>query len=218
MNEMIRILIADDHPIVREGLKTLLRSDPQILLVGEAADGDELMAKIPEVQPDIVLYDLIMPRSDGLVTIRRLRRQYPQVCILVLTGFLDESQVFPIIQAGVSGYILKDSEPRELLLAIHAVHQGKSPLHPAIAQHLIRELTGAAHAEKTDALTPRELDVLRLVAQGLSNQDIADRLVISERTARTHVSNILDKLRLANRTQATLYALKHGLIVESESA
>ena len=210
--DAIRILIADDHAIVREGLRTLIGSEPGIELVGEAADGVEAVLKARTLQPDVVLMDLVMPRKDGLEAIREIKQENPEIRILVLTSFAEEDQVFPAIKSGAQGYLLKDSSPEELLKAIYAVHSGEAPLHPTIALKLIRELKQPSDLPPAaDPLTEREVTVLKLVAQGLTNQEIADRLMISEWTVRTHVSNILDKLHVANRTQATLYALREGL-------
>jgi two-component system, NarL family, response regulator LiaR len=208
----IRVLIADDHAVVREGLKGLINSEPGMEVVGEAADGIEAVAMAREVRPDVVLMDLVMPRQGGLDAIGEIKSEDPEARILVLTSFADDEMVFPAIKRGALGYLLKDSLPGELLDAIRDVERGESSLHPAIARKLIRELNQPSQAPMGEALTEREVEVLRLVAQGLPNEDIAEQLVISERTVRTHVSNILSKLHLANRTQAALYALKQGLV------
>ena len=173
----------------------------------------EAVDKARALQPDVILLDLVMPRLDGLGAIVEIRRANPGARILVLTSFAEDEKVFPAIKAGALGYLLKDSSPPELLRAIRNVHRGEASLHPTIARRLIRELNAppANLQPTTDPLTEREVDVLRLVAQGLSNDDIAAKLVVSERTVRTHVSNILDKLHLANRTQAALFALREGL-------
>jgi NarL family two-component system response regulator LiaR len=208
----IRLLIADDHTIVREGLRALFATEPGIEVVGEAADGEQAVDLARRLQPDVVLLDMVMPRKDGLSAIPAIRAHSPAARILVLTSFAEDDKVFPAIKAGALGYLLKDSSPAELLQAIRSVHQGEASLHPTIARMLIKELNRPPAGPPTaEPLTEREVEVLRLVAQGLSNDDIAARLVVSERTVRTHVSNILDKLHLANRTQATLYALKQGI-------
>jgi NarL family two-component system response regulator LiaR len=208
----IRVLIAEDHPIVREGLRTLIASEPGMALVGEAADGIEAVAKARALRPDVILMDLMMPRMSGLEAIGEIKAVQPEVSILVLTSFAEEDKVFPAIRAGALGYLLKDSSPEQLLKAIRDVHRGEPSLHPTIALKMIRELDHPASQERTESpLTEREIQVLKLVAQGLTNQEIADRLIISEWTVRTHVRNILGKLHLANRTQATLYALREGL-------
>jgi NarL family two-component system response regulator LiaR len=213
MSEVIRILIADDHAIIREGLRALLATEPGMEVVGEAADGGQTVQLALALRPDVILLDLVMPRKDGLATIFDLKRESCEAHILVLTSYLDDDKVFPALKAGALGYLLKDTAPQELLQAIRQVHKGEVSLHPIIARKVINELNRPpALPLTTEPLTPRELEVLTLVAQGLSNQDIAEKLAISERTVRTHVSNILNKLHLANRLQATLYALQEGLI------
>lgn len=210
--DTIRILIADDHAIVREGLRTLIASEPGMELVGEAADGIEAISLARSLRPDVILMDLVMPRKDGLQAITEIKREDPEVCILVLTSFSEEDKVFPAIRAGALGYLLKDASPQRLLQAIYDVHRGESSLHPTVALKLVREISQPSDLPPAEhPLTNREVDVLELVAQGLSNQEIAERLVISEWTVRTHVRNILGKLHLANRTQAALYALREGL-------
>jgi NarL family two-component system response regulator LiaR len=213
MTETIRILIADDHAIVREGLRALIDTKPDMELVGEAADGAEAVLKAHSLQPDVILLDLVMPRKDGIEAIGEIKRENPKAHILVLTSFAEDEKVFSAIKAGALGYLLKDSSPQELLQAIHEVNRGESSLHPTIARKLIRELNRPSNLPAAEEpLTEREVEVLSLVARGLSNQEIAERLVVSERTVRTHVSNILGKLHLANRTQAALYAVREGLI------
>jgi NarL family two-component system response regulator LiaR len=208
----IRILIADDHAVVREGLRTLIHSEAGMQVIGEAADGIEVVAKARALQPDIIIMDLVMPRKDGLEAIGEIMTESPHARILVLTSFAENDRVFSAIKAGALGYLLKDSLPRELLQAIRDVYQGKPTLHPSIALKLIRELKQPpALPPAQEPLTTREVEVLRLVAQGLSNQEIGDRLTISGWTVITHVRNILSKLHLANRTQAALYALREGI-------
>ena len=212
MSETIRVLIADDHAVVREGLRGLISSEPGMEVVAEARDGLETVQRVRAVQPDVILVDLVMPRMDGIQAIGEITAEFPDSRILVLTSFADDDKVFPAIKAGALGYLLKDSSPQELLDAIREVYHGESSLHPTIARKLIRELSEPPNLPPADEpLTEREVEVLRLVAQGLSNEEIGSRLFISERTVRTHVSNILGKLHLANRTQAALYALREGL-------
>lgn len=211
-DDTISILIADDHAIVRQGLRALLDTEPGMTLLDDAKDGVEAAQKAHALQPDVILLDMVMPRQDGLETIKQIKADRPDARIIVLTSFAEDDKVFPAIKAGALGYILKDASPDQLLQAIRDVHRGESSLHPTIARKLILELKQSPQEPLTeDPLTEREVDVLKHVAQGQTNQQIAEILVISERTVRTHVSNILDKLHLANRTQAALYALRTGL-------
>ncbi len=212
MTETIRILIADDHAVVRRGLRALIDTEPGMEAAGEAADGAEAVLKARSLQPDVILLDLVMPHKDGIEAITEIKKENSDARILVLTSFAEDDKVFPAIKAGALGYLLKDSSPEELLQAIRNVHQGESSLHPTVARKLVRELSQpSALPPAEEQLTQREVGVLKMVAQGLSNQEIADTLVISERTVGKHVGNILDKLHLANRTQAALYALREGL-------
>ncbi len=210
---MIRILIADDYPLVRDSLRALIETEPGMDVVGEAADGIEVVLKARSLQPDIILLDLVMPRQDGIAAIAEIKRENPEARILVLTSFAEDEKVFPAIKAGALGYLLKVSSPDELLAAIRDVHRGQSSLHPSIARKLIGELQQPTKGlpPTKDPLSEREMEVLRLIAQGLTNSEIAEQLVIGEKTVRTHVSHILEKLHLANRTQAALYALRKGL-------
>lgn len=211
--EVIQILIVDDHAILREGLRALIATEPGMKVVGEAADGLQAVQLALSLKPDVILLDLVMPRKDGLATILDLKQEGSEAHILVLTSYLEDDQVFPALKAGALGYLLKDTGPDELLQAIRQVHKGEVSLHPVIARKVISELNRPSTLPLTpNPLTPRELEVLTLVARGLSNREVAEKLGISERTARTHVSNILSKLHLANRLQATLYALDEGLV------
>jgi NarL family two-component system response regulator LiaR len=212
-SQPIRVLIADDHAIVRKGIGALLATEPEIAVVGEARDGREAIAEAQTTRPDVVLMDLMMPGIDGLEATRRITNSHPGVRILVLTSFSGDDKVFPAIKAGARGYLLKDSGPADLVQAIHQVYQGESSLHPSIARRLLRELADPAEdGPGQETLTDRETEVLQLVAQGQSNRDISEQLGISEATVRTHVSNILTKLSLCSRTQAALYALRQGLV------
>ena len=208
----IRVLVADDHAVVRKGLRMLLSSEPDIDLVDEAADGIEAVLKTRALQPDVVLLDMLMPRLDGLGAIQQIKQENPAARIVVLTSFAEDDKLFPAIKAGALGYLLKDTSPDQLILAIRDVYNGKSSLDPSIALKLIRELNRPTNQPPTsDPLSERELEVLKLVAQGRTNLEIADTLVISERTVGNHIGSILGKLHLANRTQAALYALRTGL-------
>ncbi len=212
MSSPIRVLLCDDHEIVRKGIGALLATQPDIQVVGEASDGVEAVKQVEALKPDVILMDLVMPQLDGIGATQQITTRWPNMHVLVLTSFAADDKVFPAIKAGALGYLLKDSGPRELLEAIHQVARGEPSLEPSIARKVLFELHHPPKAPPTaDPLTERELDVLKLIAQGLSNREIADRLVITERTVCTHVSNILNKLHLASRTQAALYALKEGL-------
>jgi NarL family two-component system response regulator LiaR len=210
--ESIRVLIVDDHAIVREGQRALIDTEPGMEVVGEAKDGFEAVEMAHSLQPDVILLDLHMPRKDGIEAIKETKVENPDARILVLTSFSEDERIYAAIKAGAMGYLLKDSSPQEILTAIRQVYRDEMSMHPSIADKLMRELQRASHLVPTeDPLTEREGEVLKLVAQGLPNQEIAEKLFVSERTVRTHVSNILSKLHLANRTQAALYALREGL-------
>lgn len=212
MSDPIRIMIVDDHAIVRKGLRALIDTEPHLEVVDEAVDGVEAVLHARASQPDVILMDLEMPRKDGIQAITEIKQENPDARIMVLTSFTDDEKVFPAIKAGALGYLLKDSFPEELVQAIQDVYQGESSLHPTIARKLIHEINRPPDLPLSDEpLTPRELDVLTLVAKGLSNHEIAAKLVITERTVGNHVSTILSKLHLANRTQAALFALREGL-------
>jgi len=212
VTKSIKVLIADDHPLVREGLRALIATEPDMDLVGEASDGVEAVDLAMSLQPDVILLDLMMPNKTGIEAIQEIKEENPDARILVVTSFGEDENVFPAIKAGALGYLLKDSSPQELLSALREIHRGEPSLHPTIALKLIRELNhpSQANAEGTP-LTEREVEVLKLVAQGLSNHEIGETLVIAERTVSKHVSSIIEKLHVSNRTQVALYALKEGL-------
>ena len=208
----IRVLIVDDHAIVRKGIGALLDTEPDIAVVGEAVNGVEAVAQAETLCPDVVLMDLVMPRMDGIEATRRVTALPGKMRVLVLTSFAADDKVFPAIKAGALGYLLKDSSPADLIQAIRRVYRGEPSLEPQIASKVLYELAHPPQARLTqDPLTERELEVLRLIAQGHSNREIADQLCITEMTVRAHVSKILGKLQLASRTQAALYALRQGL-------
>ncbi len=212
MTQEIRVLIADDHAIVRKGLRALLNEIEEMAIVGEAADGRQAVDLAAETRPDVVLMDIVMPHMDGIEATRQITAGRPKTRVLALTSFAADDKLFPAIKAGALGYLLKDSDPEDLVRAIRQVHRGEPSLPPNIARKVLHELGRPSSKPNTpEPLTEREVEVLRFVAQGLSNQEIADRLTIAEVTVRTHVSNILGKLHLANRVQATLYALREGL-------
>ncbi|NTU74976.1 MAG: response regulator transcription factor [Anaerolineaceae bacterium] len=209
----IKIMIVDDHPVVRKGMIALLQGEADMDVVGECGNGAEALEQYPRLKPDIVLMDLVMPVMDGIEAIQRIRADHPKARILVLTSFTTNEKVFAAIKAGAAGYLLKDSDPEELIKAIHQVHRGESSLHPSIAHKLLAEFSQPAPV-KNDAeqLTEREKEVLALIARGLSNQEIAAQMVVSPATIHSHVSRILAKLQVSSRTQAALFAIREGYI------
>ena len=212
MSQAIRVLIVDDHTIVRKGIRALLAEIEGIEVVGEAGNGQEAVAQAETLHPDVILKDLAMPKMDGIEATRRIKISRPECRILVMTSFAADDKVFPAIKAGALGYLLKESTPEDLVQAIRQIHRGESSLHPTVARRVLQEIMHPPDRPPTpNPLTAREAEVLSLVAQGLSNQEIARKLNISDPTVRTHVSNILGKLQLATRIQAALYALREGL-------
>src|SRR5688572_14550095 len=209
----IRVLLTDDHAIVRKGVRALLATERDIQVVGEAGNGAEAVAKAETLCPDVILMDLMMPELDGIEATRQITAKIPGARVIVLTSFATDEKVFPAIKAGALGYLLKDSGPEELVSAIRQVYRGEPSLEPSIARKVLFELAGPPKQQPltTDPLTERELEVLRLIVQGCSNKEIALKLSVSELTVRTHVNNILSKLHLASRTQAALYALQKGI-------
>ena len=216
----LRVLIVDDHRVVREGLRSYLSLFDEIAIVGEASEGGEAVELVRELAragtpPDVVLLDLLMEPMDGISATAAIKREHPHVEIVAMTSFLEEERVLAALEAGAVGYLLKDAEADEVVAALHAAQRGEVHLDAQVARELARALRAPRRAQPLERLTDRELEVLRLVAQGLANKAIADRLAISERTARTHVSNLLAKLGLTSRTQAALLAVREGLIADS---
>ena len=212
--EMIRVLVVDDHNIVLQGIQALLEKIDGIEVVGLASNGKIAIELNKTLKPDVILMDLVMPEMDGIETINQIIADYPDAKILVLTSFITDDKVFPAIKAGALGYLLKDSYPMDLINSIRQVYLGEPSLHPSIARRIIKELKNPpTDREMTiEQLTPRELEVLQLVAIGHENHEIAEKLVIAEVTVRTHISRIFRKLHLANRVKASLYALRKGYI------
>lgn len=205
----IRILIADDHSVVRQGLSMFLSLDPELTVVAEAEDGAEAVALARQHRPDIVLMDLLMPEMDGVAATAAIRRELPDTEVIALTSVYEDDKVIGAVRAGAIGYLLKDTKAPELCRAIHAAAAGQVQLAPQAAARLLRELRTP---DNTETLTVRETEVLRLLAQGLSNKEIATHLIIGERTVKTHVSNVLAKINVSSRTQAALYAIRIGLV------
>lgn len=211
--ERVSVLLIDDHRVVRQGLRDFLESQDDIDIVGEAASGEEGVRLAQERLPDVVLMDMVLPGIDGVEATRRVKAVCPSTRIIVLTSFADNDKVFPAIKAGAISYLLKDVQPEELARAIRAAQRNEAVLHPEVAAKLMQEFsTPRAADDSVEQLTERELDVLRQIARGKSNKEIADTLIISEKTVKTHVSNILSKLHLADRTQAAIYALRQRLV------
>jgi two-component system, NarL family, response regulator LiaR len=204
-------LIADDHAVVRQGLRFLLSQQAEMEIVGEAATGAEAVAQASDLLPDVVLLDLMMPEMDGVMAAREIKRLVPSTHIMMLTSFYEDEQIFRAIKAGARSYVLKDAEPHELVTAVRAAARGESVLHPLVASRLLSEVQERKPTSLED-LTPRELEVLKCLARGRSNAEIARDLVISEPTVKTHVSNILAKLHLSDRTQAAIYALQQQVV------
>ncbi|MBN1311899.1 MAG: response regulator transcription factor [Anaerolineae bacterium] len=210
----IRILLADDHKVVRQGLKMFLGLEDDLEIVGEAANGQEAIDQARDLCPDVILMDLLMPEVSGIQAIVEIRRSMPDIEVIALTSVLEDQAVYDAMRAGAIGYLLKDTEPEELNAAIRAAAAGQVQLSPRVAQRLMQEVHAPDNPEE---LTPREQDVLQLLAQGLSNREIAAALVIGEKTVKTHVSNILAKLGVPSRTQAALYAIRQGMVPEPGS-
>ncbi len=216
----IGVLIVDDHAIVRQGLRMFIQMQSDMEVLGEGINGAEAIELSARLQPDVILLDLLMPHMDGVEATRRILEQNPGARVLILTSFGEDDKVFPAIRAGAQGYLLKDIQPQELVYAIRETYQGKAQLHPDIARRLMTAVSQEGQIEKPkpvpvpkelQGLTEREREVLNYIAGGLTNREIAEKMVISEKTVKTHVSNVLDKLELEDRTRAAIWALKHGL-------
>jgi DNA-binding NarL/FixJ family response regulator len=211
--ERIRVLLVDDHQVVRRGLRTFLELQDDMTVVGEASDGAEGLARAKELIPDVVLMDLLMPVMDGVSAIGAIKSALPEVEIVAVTSFIEEDKVTSALEAGASGYLLKDADAEAVAAAVRAAHAGEVHLDPAVARLLAQRMRERKTSPQlVEPLTEREKEVLSLVGQGASNKEIASELFITERTARTHVSNILGKLGLSSRTQAALYAVEHKLV------
>lgn len=210
--KQIRVLIVDDHTVVRLGVHMMISTEPTVKVVGEAKDGQNAIRQAKHLRPDIILMDLVMPQGDGAEAIAEIKRNDPNVKIIVLTTFDDEIRISTAMEAGADGYLLKDADGEALLEAIQAAQQGEMPLHPRIARHLIRGIANPMNSNGNDPLTEREKEILSLVAKGLSNKIVAQGLNLSEGTVKIHVSNILAKLRVSSRVEAALWAMQRGLV------
>lgn len=213
MSDPIRIVVVDDHMVVRKGIIAMLETEADLLVIGEASNGREAVDLVIEKQPDVVLMDLVMPEMDGIESTRLIKLRAPKVQVLVLTSFSSNDKVLPSLNAGAIGYLLKDSNTTDLVRAIHQVARGEGSLHPVVTRQLLKQITDSADTTtQVEELTEREMEVLKFIAKGLSNHEIAEQLVVSNATVNTHVSKILAKLNLTSRTQAALYALRKGLV------
>lgn len=218
--EKIRVLIVDDHAVVRQGLRMFIEMQPDMEVLAEGVDGSEAVELSARLDPDVILLDLLMPQMDGVEATREIMAHNPNSRVLILTSFGEDDKVFPAIRAGAQGYLLKDIQPRDLVQAIRGTYQGKAQLHPDVARRLMRAVAADTEVKEPEraslptelqGLTEREREVLELIARGMTNREIAESMVISEKTVKTHVSNLLDKLGLEDRTRAAIWALKHGL-------
>ncbi|MFW6063140.1 MAG: response regulator [Chloroflexota bacterium] len=214
MSDTIRILVADDHPVVRDGLVAILSTQQDLQVVAEAGSGQEVLTRASQTRPDVILLDLEMPEMDGVATLRRLREEDPEARVIIFTAFDSDERILAAVQAGAQGYLLKGAPREEVFNAIRVVYEGGSLLQPVVASKLLKQMTQgqATAANEFEPLTPREREVLQLLAQGLQNKEIAGELVISERTVKFHVSSILGKLGAGNRTEAVAIAAQHGLV------
>jgi DNA-binding NarL/FixJ family response regulator len=218
--DKIRILIADDHAVVREGTKQIMTQEPDMEVVAEAGDGEEAVRMVGTTKPDVVIMDVAMPKVDGISATKQIKSLYPKTAVLVLSAYDDDQFVFSLLEAGAAGYLLKSVRGHELVQAIRAVHAGESVLHPTVARKVLNRfvpVSGKSSRQKpTEILSERELDVLKLASQGLSNQDIADKLCLSLRTVQAHFSHIFNKLQVSSRTEAVVRALKEGWVTLSD--
>ena len=214
MAKPIAVLIVDDHSVVREGLRVFLQLQDGIEVAGEAGDGEEALEQALALRPDVILMDLVMPNLDGVAAMRELRARVPESRVIVLTSFLDDERLLPAVQAGAAGYLLKNSEPAELVRAIRAAHGGETIIDPTVASRLVQTIADGRRSAADQALTRREREVLELIARGRSNKRIAFELGISEKTVKTHVGHVLAKLGVSDRTQAALLAVREGLAPE----
>jgi len=215
MAETIRVLIADDHAVVRQGLRAFLELQEGIEVVGEAADGQEAVEAAASLRPDVIVLDLVMPRLDGVAALRILRERVPAARAIVLTSFLDDDKLLPALRAGAAGYLLKNARPEELTRAVRAAHAGETLIDPVVAARLVETLSADGGEEPLDRLTPREREVLILVGRGFPNKLIARELGLAEKTVKTHVSHVLAKLGVTDRTQAAVLAVRAGLVPRS---
>jgi len=207
----ISVLIVDDHPVIRQGITSFLEVQGELEVKAAVSNGEEAIRAVEELQPDVILMDLVMPGMDGIEATRRIKSSNPNIRIIVMTSFAQDDKVFPSIEAGADGYLLKDILPGDLVEAIKSVYNGKSVIHPDVAQKLMLKFSGRGKNTAVETLTLRETEVLQLIACGLSNEEIANRLIISDKTVKTHVSRILHKLDLTSRTQAAVYAAKKSI-------
>ena len=214
MSENIRVIVVDDHPVVRKGIVAMIETEDYLDVIAECNNGKEAVQQYINLSPDVILMDLVMPEMDGIEAIKLIKEHDSEAKILVLTSFTSNDRVFAAIESGATGYLLKDSDPEDLIKSIEQVYHGESSLHPVIARKLLNQFTHKKDENKStiEELTEREKEVLRYIAHGLSNLEIAEKMVVSKATVHTHVSNILSKLQLSNRTQAALFAIKTGYV------
>jgi two-component system, NarL family, response regulator LiaR len=210
--EPIRVLLVDDHAVVREGLRAFLELQEGIEVAGEAADGEEAVAVATSLRPDVILMDLVMPRLDGVAAMRSLRESVPDARVIVLTSFLDDDKLLPALRSGAAGYLLKNAAPQELVRAVRAAHAGEALLDPVVAARLVETLAADGDEDPLVRLTPREREVLVLIGHGFPNKRIARELDVSEKTVKTHVGHVLAKLGVTDRTQAAVFAVRSGLV------